>query len=98
VKITRKGPNLFLSGRIFLPSVGNTVPNELGHQAVPRAVLYAAPTAVLHTLQRIVEGHVVGELLQQVHAEAGAALEQGGVRVLQPEKRKISRIGCNCRL
>jgi hypothetical protein len=31
----------------------------------------------------------VGELLQQVHAEAGAALEQGGVRVLwNPEKEK----------
>ena len=71
-----------------MPSVGNTVPNELGHQAIPRAVLYAAPAAVLHTLQRVVKGHVVGELLQQVHAEPGAALEQGGVRVLQPEIRK----------
>jgi hypothetical protein len=98
VKITRKGPNLFLSGRIFLLSVSNTVPNELCHQAVPRAVLYAAPAAVLHTLQRVVEGHVVGELLQQVDAEAGAALEQGGVRVLQPEQRKTSRKGCRCRL
>jgi hypothetical protein len=93
VKITRKGSNLFLSGRIFLPSVGNTVPNEFGHQAVPRAVLYAAPAAVLHTLQRVVEGHVVGELLQQVHAEAGAALEQGGVRVLQQKIKKTSRTG-----
>jgi hypothetical protein len=57
--------------------------DELGDKSVPRAVLHPAPLPVLHPLQPVVEGHVGGELLEQVDAEAGAALEQGGVGVLE---------------
>ena len=55
--------------------------DQLGDKSVPRTVDNPAPLTVLHSLQGVVKGKVHRELPDQVDAEAGAALELGGVGV-----------------
>ena len=55
--------------------------DQLGHEAVPGAVHYPAPLAVLHPLQSKIKTEIIWEFLDQVNTESWAASEFGRVGI-----------------
>lgn len=55
--------------------------DKVSDEAVPAAVVQRAPAAVLHAHQLVRKAQLLRQLLQQIDAEAAAALVQRAVAV-----------------